>query len=210
MKPWMLAMTGRQRVLKTLTFTASATWIAPTTTDALISLVGEGADGSGSSWTTGNITLASASKFPSNSGGYAADRSEVTAHGLGQESAFSGSGERTVNYTLRNFRVGPDNLTQVSDSALTSRVRGSYTTTIGNSSGALIYDNTSTAYFRISIERESGGTTGASTTGFGKTFPGGVGGAAAPVTYTNQPVIGGTSYQMTIPAGGKITISYYE
>lgn len=54
-------------------------------------------------------------------------------------------------------------------------------------------------------------TTGASVTAFGKTFPGGVGGPATPVTFTDVPVSGGSSYPLNIPTGGEITtFSYYE
>lgn len=53
-------------------------------------------------------------------------------------------------------------------------------------------------------------TTGASTTGFGKTFPGGTGGAATPVTYNSVAVTPGASYPLVIPSGGSITITYYE
>ena len=52
-------------------------------------------------------------------------------------------------------------------------------------------------------------TTGASATGFGRTFPGGLGGAAPPTAYSNVPVTPGTSYSITVPSGGSITITYY-
>ena len=51
-------------------------------------------------------------------------------------------------------------------------------------------------------------TTGASATGFGKTFPGGVGGPASTTTYTDVAVVPGTNYTLTIPSGGSITVSY--
>jgi hypothetical protein len=53
-------------------------------------------------------------------------------------------------------------------------------------------------------------TTGDSTTGFGKTFPGGYGGPASPATYNEVAVTPGQSYSLVIPSGGSITISYYE
>lgn len=51
-------------------------------------------------------------------------------------------------------------------------------------------------------------TTGAATTGFGKSFPGGTGGAATPVTYTNVALTPGEKYNLSIPSGGSITIAY--
>lgn len=52
-------------------------------------------------------------------------------------------------------------------------------------------------------------TTGAAASGIGKTFPGGVGGPATPVAYSNVPVTPGASYPVTVPPGGSITITYY-
>jgi hypothetical protein len=51
-------------------------------------------------------------------------------------------------------------------------------------------------------------TTGANATGFGKVFPGGVGGPAADVTFSNVPVTAIASYPVTVPLGGSITITY--
>ena len=53
-------------------------------------------------------------------------------------------------------------------------------------------------------------TTGASATGFGLTFPGGVGGPASPTPFANVTVSSGASYALTIPPGGFITITYYK
>lgn len=53
-------------------------------------------------------------------------------------------------------------------------------------------------------------TTGAATTAFGKSFPGGVGGQATPVTYNNVAVTPGNPYSLVIPGGGSITITYYR
>lgn len=54
-------------------------------------------------------------------------------------------------------------------------------------------------------------TTGASATALGKTFPGSYRNTAPPVTkFTDVPVSAGTSYNVVVPAGGSITISYYQ
>jgi hypothetical protein len=52
-------------------------------------------------------------------------------------------------------------------------------------------------------------TTGAASTGFGLTFPGGAGGPASVTNHGATAVTAGQSYALTIPAGGSITISYY-
>lgn len=51
-------------------------------------------------------------------------------------------------------------------------------------------------------------TTGASASAFGKTFPGGTGGTAALSGHTSVPVTPGATYQVTVPSGGFITITY--
>lgn len=54
-------------------------------------------------------------------------------------------------------------------------------------------------------------TTGADTTGFGKTFPGGYGGPASVTTYaTPFAITPGGAYSLVIPSGGSLTISYYK
>jgi hypothetical protein len=53
-------------------------------------------------------------------------------------------------------------------------------------------------------------TTGASTTGFGKTFPGGTGGAGTNTTFTNVAVTPGSNYSVVVPSGGSLTINYYK
>jgi hypothetical protein len=64
------------------------------------------------------------------------------------------------------------------------------------------YDNTDTV-------SGSEATTGASTTAFSKTFPGATGNVAPVITtFTDIAVTPGTSYPLTIPSGGSLTIIY--
>jgi len=51
-------------------------------------------------------------------------------------------------------------------------------------------------------------TTGSDTTGFSKTFSGGVGGAASGTTYNDVAITPGASYSLVVPSGGSITITY--
>jgi hypothetical protein len=66
------------------------------------------------------------------------------------------------------------------------------------------YEHADTSYYD-----STPATTGANTTGFGQTFPGGVGKAATSVSVANVAVTPGGQYALVIPAGGSITISYY-
>lgn len=54
-------------------------------------------------------------------------------------------------------------------------------------------------------------TTGASATAIGKSFPGSTGNTAPAITtFNNVAVTPGGSYNVVVPAGGSITISYYQ
>jgi hypothetical protein len=54
-------------------------------------------------------------------------------------------------------------------------------------------------------------TTGASSTAFGKNFPGSTGNVAPAVTtFTAVPVTSGQSYPITVPAGGYVTLTWLE
>jgi hypothetical protein len=67
------------------------------------------------------------------------------------------------------------------------------------------YDFTDTSHYEVDPA-----TTGSSATGFGKTFPGGTGGPASSTSFNNVAVTPGAPYNLVIPAGGSITISYYQ
>jgi hypothetical protein len=66
------------------------------------------------------------------------------------------------------------------------------------------YDYTDTSHYD-----SSAATTGQAATGFGQTFPGGYAGPATPVSFQNVAVTPGQTYQVFVPYGGSITISYY-
>lgn len=55
---------------------------------------------------------------------------------------------------------------------------------------------------------DSPATVGASSTGFGKTFPGGNGGPASITTFTNVAVVSGDPYNIVVPTGGEVTINF--
>lgn len=67
-----------------------------------------------------------------------------------------------------------------------------------------------TCYYHTFYEGDTAATTGAAATGFGKTFPGGFGGPASNTTFNNVAVTPLNPYQVIVPAGGSITITYYE
>jgi hypothetical protein len=52
--------------------------------------------------------------------------------------------------------------------------------------------------------------TGPDTTAFGKTFPGGTGGAASSAQYADWPVTPGQTYTLTVAANGSLSFTYYQ
>lgn len=77
--------------------------------------------------------------------------------------------------------------------------------------GSTVYSSSQTCYSYSTYTGAShASTTGASTNAFGKTFPGGNGGAGTNTTFTNVAVTSGSSYPITVPTGGTLTISYYK
>jgi hypothetical protein len=70
----------------------------------------------------------------------------------------------------------------------------------GSGSTMVCYEFSGTAY-------SAPPTTGASATGFGKTFSGGTGGAATATTYNNVAVAPSTGYPVVVPSGATIQIT---
>lgn len=76
--------------------------------------------------------------------------------------------------------------------------------------GTVDYVQSCTIYQYDPLPYDSPPTTGPSSTAVGKTFPGSYRNTAPAVTtFKNVPVNGGTSYNIVVPAGGLITVTYY-
>lgn len=71
---------------------------------------------------------------------------------------------------------------------------------------------TSCTFYTDTSDGGSPPTTGPSASitapGFSRVFPGGTGGAGSIVTFNDVPVTGGTSYNVFVPTGGTITITW--
>jgi hypothetical protein len=174
MKAWMMALlTSGSRVLKTKTFTANATWPAPTTTNSLTTLVGKGGPGSPGSTS------------------YYYDQ-VVTV------------------YSQRRDGGGIDQQVVQTSTGIPGVAPADYCDAVVSTPSDPTYSSSQQCYDFTQHSTSNPPTTGASTTGFGKTFPGGTGGAATPVTYNNVAVTPGASYKLVVPAGGSITITYYQ
>lgn len=218
MKPWMLALVASRRELVTETFTSNATWIAPLGTSSLVSLVGEGQDGTPESTDTreASAQVDSVTGYSSGSGvtagalswgDFQADNTNaynaINGGGSGKEAGVVYDGYPGTNtYNISLYDVVYSNAVAGTASIVTSEG--------WKTSGAVLAGDYGFSHISYTQTYTIAATTGADTVGFGKTFPGGVGGPASPVTYNNVAVTPGASYSLTIPSGGSITITYYK
>jgi hypothetical protein len=175
---------GRARKLVTETITSSRTWVAPTSTNRIETAGGYGA--AGTPYDPGT---------PDQHGWYCI--TTVTFHKR------DGSG---VDQTASQ---GPNHLDG-------SAVPSNYCdpTVFYTTAQSANYDYSTTCYnfYAVTVAGTppTPATTGASTTAFGKTFPGGTGGPASTTTFNSISISPGASYPISIPAGGSLTISYYK
>lgn len=213
MNPLLLlaAFGSRPKVQQTVTFSANTTWVAPADVNLLTSVVGHGANGSPAGVQAVSVSVVNVSYVTGLSGGSPAandwsNLQPAVASALSAVNA-GGSGSFTA-LTLFKYSDGTEDLTGVAQDFSGARVgsasanydSGWHTEgAITNSGGALIAYN-----------RDVAATTGASATGFGFTFAGGVGGAAATNSHPNVAVTPLASYNVVVPAGATVQITYYQ
>lgn len=198
----------------TLTFTSSQTVTIPAGVTKLDTLVGKGQDGSGGGYESETFTIASVSKSSSQFGGTPENNQAVISDGVLEAEKFNqSSGERRVTYTSYTHRVGTDDLVQVTTASRVARIDGAASVSVrdgtGGAGGRITYNMATTPRVTVTALSLKNGTTGANTTGFARTFEGGSGVPATPVNLSNVAVTPG-SYQLVIPTGGYITITYQQ
>lgn len=178
----LLLFFGHKLEQQTVTFNTNTTWPAPSGVNLLVTVSGHGADG-----TTTTID-----------GYYDPDVTTYELVKIGQISY-------PDNTASDPFEVSRDPATA------TSTIPASYCENQRPNGETWCYgyvkESTTTpgAYHPPHDEY----TTGASATGFGKTFAGGYGGAASTVTYNNVAVTPGTSYTIVVPSSATIQITYF-
>jgi hypothetical protein len=222
MAPWLLALITGQRKLVTQTFTSNTTFTVPFGVSNLETVSGYGAAGSPSSY-NGDVSrsaivtyvhgIASATVY-STAGDISWNSVQGEAVGAGAAISSTPSGgtyggsDYVYNPTTHSYSYS---LTFVSWS---NAIPGSASVSNSagwKSSGAIVdgdYGTSSVNWLEYGTTTPA--TTGASATGFGKTFPGGTGGPATTTSFANVAVTGGSNYSIVVPAGGSLTISYYR
>ena len=206
------ALGSRKLEIQTLT---SGPWVAPAGVTNLDSVTGEGADG-----TTGGV---STDTYPAMSVGYSSTGSGATNDG-NEWSNFqhvagnaanvinnsNGSGSfQSGSYTKYANGTGDLSVSNVAFSNAIPGTASSYNSGSWETSGPIGPGDGGQSL--VTWNYNTAGSAGSDTTGFGRTFPGGAAGVnAVPATYNNVAVSPGTSYPLSIPAGGSITITYYK
>lgn len=207
----------------TVTFTSSQTWTCPTGVVTLLTVVGKGQDGTPA--TSGGYgpsthhtqTVATITYYDSNGGAlkprfwsWGSSQSDISA--IRDQINVGGSGSYT-SYDIEQYNDGYFKYTVTT--TWTDAIPSSAYTTLSpgwkTSGGVVVGDY---GYFTVDwdelgpVTAGAPATTGADTTGFSKTFSGGVGVAATSTTYTNITVVPSTGYPVVVPSGGYISITY--
>ncbi len=199
-------------------FYADGTWVAPATTAQLEQLGGRGQDGSPGGVTAASIVVGIVTWLVSGSGsnlGVATWDNAQAAASAAYSAINAGAGSWT-EYQVAQYsggtyilntptRTGPS----IVGSASISYLPGWQSS--GPITGGVMPGSpqqwTATVNYSYTA---AGATTGANTTAFGKTFPGGIGATATPAFYSNVAVTPGASYSIVVPPGGVVSINYFE
>jgi hypothetical protein len=182
---------GRRRVQVTKTFPiGTTTWTAPTTTSRIDSASGYGAAGAPGDPGTPDTTTTTSKQVTHNY------RFLIRRDGTGNDTVDEGYTDGWPPGGTAYY----DNYVTYSESDSTVY------------SGAEDYHapETQTTTTTTPGTPATDPTTGAPTTAFGRSFPGGTGGAASVTTLTNLIVTPGASYSIVVPTGGSLTITYYQ
>ena len=212
MAPWFMAMISGKRRVVTETFTSSQTWVCPLGVSRINTLTGKGQDGSYDSQPGATAVLINVRYNATGSGVNSGPLTWSNVDGLlnnyvtqlGSGGTFSYLRIITDAYADGSFTntEGTQTLAEVVPGSAGKITTGAWAT-----SGAITASGDGGASYNYYLA----GAPGAATTGFGYTFAGGAASTAAtPVPVDNVSVTGGTSYALSIPAGGSITISYFR
>lgn len=209
--------------LTTVSFTANGTWTAPGGVSLVTTITGKGADGtSGTSGYYDSPTnrAATGEIITGVSGNYGG----AGAPGRADWSSFAGDPGALVSMLNAGGSGSYNQITILQyDDVFISRIDSvvSYSDVVV---GSASYVLNSGWKFSGAIQSSDFGfcnlywqeavyhpgtspTTGASSTGLGKTFVGGSP-TAVSSSYSNVAVVAGTAYPIVVPAGGSITITY--
>lgn len=216
-------ITGTALGTTTVTFTTSQTWTCPAGVVTLLTVVGKGQDGAAAvaagygPTTPHTATVAVVQGLDGTIGSvkthfwsWGSSQSDISA--IRDQINVGGSGSYT-SYSITQYT---DDYTKITETTTwTNPVPGSAATSTSagwRTGGTVVVDDygvlTATWDELGAYSGGTAATTGSNTTGFSKTWNGGVGVAATSTTYTNITVVPATGYPVVVPTGGYISITY--
>lgn len=218
MAPWLLALIGGQRRLVSQTFNANGTFTAPFGVSK-VNLSGKGAPGTAAYSSTrtdfaqgDSVSGSATGSGPSSGSGLSwSDFQPDPAGVLADVNRGGGGSGYVVTYTAYpNTNTYSNTLYQYTYSNAVPGTASVFLSPGWKTSGPILASDY--GYFQIQYTQTYtvDATTGASTTGFGRTFAGGAGGPATVTTFNDVTVTENTAYPVTVPSGGSLTITYYQ
>ena len=177
------------RILSTKIFYTSGTWTAPMSTNKLITLAGWGGAGSPGYTQFDGYTMVAKTETSAFRPPYPSIYTEVIA--------------TSYSYSATT-----------ADAPVPASSAYSYYTQTGGTTIETTqpyYRYVSTTYSKRTDYTTVPAQFGGNSTAFGKTFNGGYAGTVpATVSFTDVPVVPGTTYSITVPSGGRVTFTYEE
>ena len=223
--------------LTTVTFTANATWTAPSYVSNVVLMTGHGTNASSDNYSS-DVSISyiyRAAREGFSSATVATHDWSDIYNNLQAWISFINTGTPGARSTSTvdsfygpGYSINADNTYNYYNSPTSPGSSGSNYFQIGTgsnqsqfsvpSSGTITYANTPSGsnYVRFGYNPVYLGGDGASATGVGKTFPGGtynfstgIGGPYPTTSFSNVTVTPSTSYSIVVPSGASISISYY-
>lgn len=216
MNAWLAALVSGGAQLVTKTFTSNQSFTVPFGVSS-IDMSGKGADGTASysstrtAYAQGDVVTGHLNGTGNISGAYSWSDFQDLSSRVAQ---VNGGGSGNFSYAIYDGYLNTNTYTlgsaQTTYSGAIPGTASMVTSPGWHVSGAVLGSDYGFSQVQYTQAYTVPATTGADSTGFGKTFPGGVGGAASTVSFTNVAVTSGSSYNVVVPSGGSITISYYQ
>jgi hypothetical protein len=214
------------RKLVTQTFTSNTSFVAPGFLTQLETAVGIGSVAVADTATSGVVadhyaTTAVSQPTPP----YLLWQTIDAGADASAASIAANSGTNLINMNSKFYFVGPADdysfftspaATWIVGNSFTKNILGSHPTT-GNVLNSQISAGGNFGW-TVSANYIALGSAGTATTGFGRTFPGGTLTGTTPfrtavapstTTFTNVAITPGTTYNIVVPSGGSLTITYY-
>lgn len=197
------------RRITTVTFNSSTTWVAPPGVTLLTTASGYGAAGTASNVITldyAMITVTFRTDASTGAGNFDWTTESNYVDGVVADMNADGAASWT-QYFIDVWPDGTNTITSTHPVSDSGNIAGSAYRT-GPASGPA----TQTDRIDMYVSYDAGGTSGAVSTAFSLSFPGGTPAVPTPsaTTYNNVAVVPGTSYPIVVASGGAVTITFRQ